>query len=117
LKAGYARGGGIALPVRPGAPFSRGGPPVASRFPAVLPLAIDAHKSAMDAEAQAWGLLETEKVNWTDAYKRSYRELARLYYKDPKKANAYFKPPTRHRKAKDEEVVTPAAAKAVPAAS
>lgn len=77
-----------------------------------LTKAIDAHKSAMDAEAQAWGLLETEKVNWGDAYKRSYRELARLYYKDPKKANAYFKPPTRHRGSKADD----ATAKAAPAA-
>jgi hypothetical protein len=54
--------------------------------------AMDAHRAAMDSEAQAWGLLETEKVNWLDAYKRSYRDLTRIFFKDPKRADSYFKP-------------------------
>ena len=65
-----------------------------------LSQAMDAHRAAMDAEAQAWGMLETEKVNWMDAYKRSYRELTRMYFKDPKKADAYFKAPKINSKAK-----------------
>ena len=59
---------------------------------ATLSQAMDAHRAAMDAEAQAWGLLETEKINWFDAYKRSYRELGRIFFKEPKRADAYFKP-------------------------
>jgi hypothetical protein len=43
-------------------------------------------------------MLETEKVNWLDAYKRSYRDLCRIYFKDPKKADTYFKPPTKGKK-------------------
>ncbi len=65
-----------------------------------LSSAMDAHRAAMDYEAQAWGLLETEKVNWMDAYKRSYRELGRIYFKDPKKADAYFKTIQKPKKGK-----------------
>jgi len=65
-----------------------------------LAKALDAHKKAMDAQAQAWALLQTEKVNWADAYKRSYRELTRIYYKEPKRADAYFKSPLKKKKPK-----------------
>jgi hypothetical protein len=63
-----------------------------------LSSAMDAHRAALDSQAQAYGMLETEKVNWLDAYKRSYRDLCRIYFKDPKKADTYFKPPTKGKK-------------------
>jgi hypothetical protein len=73
-----------------------------------LSAAMDAHHAALDAQAQSYGLLETEKVQWLDAYKRSYRELTRLNYKDPKKAETYFKPAPKAKKA----AVTPTPAEA-----
>ncbi len=60
--------------------------------------AIDLHKAAIDMENQAAGLLKVEKVNWLDAYKRSYRDLARIFYKTPKKAETYFKPAPKPKK-------------------
>jgi hypothetical protein len=59
---------------------------------------MDAHRAAHDAELQAYGLCEQEKINWFDAYKRSYRDLCRIYFKDPKKVDTYFKPPTKGKK-------------------
>jgi len=67
--------------------------------------AMDAHRAALDAEVQSYGLLQTEKVNWLDAYKRSYRELGRLYFKEPKKADTFFKPAPKGKK----EAAAPAA--------
>ena len=67
-----------------------------------LSTAMDAHRAALDAEMQAYGMLATEKVNWLDAYKRSYRELCRLFFKDVKKAEGYFKPAPKEKKAKEE---------------
>lgn len=73
--------------------------------------AMDAHRAAMDSEAQAWGMLETEKVNWMDAYKRSYRELTRIYFKEPKRADAYFKATAKAKKGNGgNEPAPPAAA-------
>ena len=63
-----------------------------------LATAMDAHRAALDAELQAYGMLTTEKVNWLDAYKRNYRQLTNLYFKDPKKADGYFKPAPKAKK-------------------
>lgn len=56
--------------------------------------AVDAHKAALGAELQAYGLVEQEKVNWFDSYKYDHRTLAQMNFKDPKKADRYFKPIT-----------------------
>ncbi len=56
-----------------------------------LSSAVDAHRAALDAELQAYGLVELEKVNWMDSYKLNHRSLAHLFYKDPNKADTYFK--------------------------
>ncbi|HPA26433.1 MAG TPA: hypothetical protein PLQ05_02175 [Acidobacteriota bacterium] len=79
-----------------------------------LATAIDTHKSAMEVEMQTYGMLQTEKVNWLDTYKKDYRDLTRLFYKAPKKAEGYFKPASKGDKADKEakkEPETPATPK------
>lgn len=56
-----------------------------------LAAAVDAHKAALDTELQAYGLVQQEKINWFDTYKFNHRTLAQIYYKDPKKADTYFR--------------------------
>ncbi len=63
-----------------------------------LQATMEAHRAALASEVQSYGLLQTEKVNWLDAYKRSYRELTRIYFKEPKKADTYFKPAPKAKK-------------------
>jgi len=65
-----------------------------------LTAAMDAHRSAMDAESQAYGLVQTEKLHWFDAYKLDHKALLFKFYKTPKKADTYFKKTTRAKKAK-----------------
>jgi hypothetical protein len=43
-------------------------------------------------------LVKAEKLNWLDAYVRSYRDLGRIFYKQPKKADAFFKPVPKGKK-------------------
>jgi hypothetical protein len=59
---------------------------------------MDALKAAMVAENQANGMVEAEKRNWLDAYVRSYRDLGRMFYDQPKKADAFFKPAPKGKK-------------------
>jgi hypothetical protein len=59
---------------------------------------MDALKAAMVAENQANGMVEAEKLNWLDAYVRSYRDLGRMFYDQPKKADAFFKPVPKGKK-------------------
>jgi hypothetical protein len=56
-----------------------------------LTTAVDAHQAALDAELQAYGLVQQEKVNWFDSYKLNHRTLSQMFYKEPKKADTYFK--------------------------
>ena len=74
-----------------------------------LSAAMDAHRAALDSEVQAYGLLQTEKVNWLDAYKRSYRDLTRLYFKEPQRAETYFKPSPKAKKGEAPAPPAPAA--------
>ncbi len=67
-----------------------------------LATAIDTHKGAMEVEMQTYGMLQSEKVNWLDTYKKDYRDLTRLFYKTPKKADTYFKPAAKGDKAEKE---------------
>jgi len=67
-----------------------------------LATAIDTHKGAMEVEMQTYGMLQTEKVNWLDQYKKNYRDLTRLFYKTPKKADTYFKAAAKGDKAEKE---------------
>lgn len=78
-----------------------------------LSAAMDAHRAALDAEVQAYGLLANEKVNWMDAYKRSYRDLGRIFYQVPQKADTYFKPAPKGKKGDETpgELPAPPAAK------
>lgn len=54
--------------------------------------ALDAHRVAVRAESEAFGLAEQEKVAWLDAYKHDQRVLAQIFYKEPQRAESYFKP-------------------------
>ena len=63
-----------------------------------LMAAIDAHKAAVDAEVQAYGLVQMEKVNWFDSYKLSHRTLGQRFYKDRKKPDTYFKPAPKRKR-------------------
>ena len=65
----------------------------------MLGQAVDVHRAAHDSELQAYGLCEQEKINWFDAYKLNYRALYHMYYKTPKKAESFFKPVTKAKKA------------------
>ena len=78
-----------------------------------LATAIDTHKGAMEVEMQTYGMLQAEKVNWLDLYKKDYRDLTRLFYKTPKKADTYFKAAAKGDKADKEakKEGTPVAAK------
>jgi hypothetical protein len=68
-------------------------------FPdAVLGQAMDAHGTSLDAELQAFGLVEQDKVNWFDSYKHNHRTLVEKFYKDPKKAESFFKPASKGKK-------------------
>ncbi len=77
-----------------------------------LAAAIDHHKAAHDAELQAYGLVEQEKVNWLDAYKFDHRTLVQMFYKDRKKPDSYFKPVPKAKKRNGNGDATPPAAKA-----
>ena len=66
-----------------------------------LAAAVDAHQAALDAELQAYGLVQQEKVNWFDSYKLNHRTLAQMFYKDPKKADTYFKAAAKGKAKKD----------------
>lgn len=69
-----------------------------------LAQAMDAHRACLDAEIQAFGLVEQDKVNWFDTYKLNHRTLLQKFYKDPKKAESFFKPASKGKK----EVAAPA---------
>jgi len=68
-----------------------------------LSQAIDAHKAALEVEMQAYGMIQAEKVNWLDLYKKDYRDLARMFYKEPKKADTFFK--SFHKTKKNDESI------------
>jgi hypothetical protein len=59
--------------------------------------ALDAHRSALKAETNAFGLLRAEVIHWTDAYRRSYRDLQRMFYQDGDHAESFFRSPTTAR--------------------
>ena len=53
--------------------------------------AIDARHAASDAEASAFGLLRAESIHWMAAYRRSYRDLQRMFYQDLERAESFFR--------------------------
>jgi hypothetical protein len=58
---------------------------------------------------QAYGLFTNENVNWMDTFKRSYRDLGRIYFKEPLKAGT-FATQTLRAKEGEEAHTEPAAA-------
>ena len=83
--------------------------PITAAFNA-LRAAVDAHAAAMEAEASAFAMIQAEKLNWLDTYRLDHREISRLYYKEPKKADTFFKAAPRAKKG-DAPAEPPAAAK------
>jgi len=71
--------------------------------------AVSIYNTAADAERQAFGRIEQEKFAWFDLYKLDHRTLAQAFYKDPKKADSYFKPTRKPRTAQPGPVTTAAA--------
>ena len=63
-----------------------------------LQAAVNTHAAALEAEANAFAMVQAEKINWLDTYKLDHRSLAHLYYKDGKKADTYFKPAAKDKK-------------------
>ena len=63
-----------------------------------LQTAMDAHTTALTGEANAYGMVQSEKINWLDTYKLDHRTLAQLYYKEAKKADTFFKPAAKDKK-------------------
>ena len=72
--------------------------------------AVNLYDTAADSERQAFGRIEQEKFAWLDLYKLDHRTLAQAFYKDPKKADSYFKPSRKPRTAQ----TGPATVAAVP---
>lgn len=77
-----------------------------------LQAAMDAHDAALSAEANAFAMIQAEKIAWLDTYKFNYRKLAEIYYQNPKKADTYFKPPVKAKKNGDGGEAAPTATKA-----
>jgi hypothetical protein len=68
--------------------------------------AFEAHRAAMDAEVNAYGLLRAESIHWMDAYRRSYRDLQRKFYQDGDHAESFFRSPTPSRGTPQSEETT-----------
>ncbi len=64
---------------------------------AELHAAIAAQQKALDAEAQSYGILQSEKIAWLDAYRQNHRRLELHFHDRPLRAEAYFRPTPRTR--------------------
>ena len=67
--------------------------------------ALEAYETAVDAARLASQTVQQEKLSWVDAYKLSYRELQRRFYKDAKKAERYFRSARRTTRAREQGAV------------
>ena len=57
--------------------------------------ALDSRHTALDAEAQACGVLQAEKIAWLDAYRQDHNKLEVHFHDRPRKAETYFRPVPR----------------------
>ena len=62
--------------------------------------AFTAHRRARTVARTAFALLHTEKVAWLDAYRRSAASLRLRYYREPRRAEAFFKSVPREKTGK-----------------
>ena len=83
---------------------------------------LDSQHTALDAEAQAYGVLQAEKIAWLDAYRQDHNKLQVHFHDRPRKAEAYFRPAPRTTHSNPDDPVpgggtpvTPPAAGAEPA--
>jgi len=60
-----------------------------------LTAAISAYETAVDAQKLAFGVMQSEKLAWTEGYKRSYRELQLRFFDNPKRVERFFRPARR----------------------
>jgi len=59
---------------------------------AELEAAMVAQQKALDAEAQAYGVLQSEKIAWLDVYRQDHGRLQIHFHDRPRRAEAYFRP-------------------------
>ena len=57
-----------------------------------LEAAIAAQLKTIQAEEQAYALLQSEKNAWLDAYRQNHRKLELQFHDRPRRAEAYFRP-------------------------
>ena len=72
--------------------------------------AIAAYQAAADSQAQAYGVLQAEKIAWLDAYRQDHRKLQLHFHERPRRAEAYFRPFPRVRSQAEEVDEAPEAA-------
>lgn len=63
---------------------------------------LDALKAGMAASANAWALLEAEKINWLGAYRKNYAELLAMHEGDKRTADSFFKKAAKPKKGNGE---------------
>jgi len=50
-----------------------------------------AYQGSLTAAANAWALLEAEKINWLAAYRRNHADILSLYQGDKRTSDSFFK--------------------------
>ena len=56
-----------------------------------LEAAAAAQQQALDAEAQAFGILQSEKIAWLDVYRQDHNKLQLHFHERPRRAETYFR--------------------------
>ncbi len=64
-----------------------------------LEKAMDAHTASLAAEVSTYEMVEAEKIAWLDLYKYDHRQLSLYFHADPKRAESFFKPAAREKRA------------------
>lgn len=94
--------------------------PLAAQFIPRLKAMLEAYRGALEtlrsvisASANAWALLEAEKINWLGAYRKDYADLLSIYDGDKHSADSFFKKASKPKKGNGEaSPVKPPAPKA-----
>jgi len=68
-----------------------------------LETAIVAQQESLDAEAQAFGVLQSEKIAWLDIYKQDHSKLQLHFHERPRRAETYFRRPPQGRREEEGE--------------
>jgi hypothetical protein len=62
--------------------------------------AIQYFDDAAKASSNAWKLIDAEKVNWLEAYKKDYADILSIFEGDKRVTDSFFKQPPRGKKGK-----------------